>query len=74
MLTVCQDLVLFQVHHDVAGDYMLFKLAAEASQWFDALNLFMLKFYSPANPMGSCGARSVYLTTGLLGKLSPLSS
>ena len=34
---------------------------------------FVLRFYGPVNPMGSCRARSVYLTTGLLGRLSPLS-
>ena len=34
--------------------------------------LFVLRFYGPVNPMGSCQARSVYLTTHLLGKLSPL--
>ena len=27
----------------------------------------------PINPMGSCRARSVYITTRLLGRLSPLS-
>ena len=36
--------------------------------------LFVLRFYGPVNPMGSCQARSVYLTTHLLGRLSPLSS
>ena len=35
--------------------------------------VFVLRFYGPANPMGSCRARSVYLTTLLLGRLSPLS-
>ena len=35
--------------------------------------LFVLRFYSPVNPMGSCRARSVYLTTHLLSRLSPLS-
>ena len=35
--------------------------------------LFVLRFYGPVSPMGSCQARSVYLTTGLLGRLSPLS-
>ena len=35
--------------------------------------LFVLRFYGPVNPMESCRARSVYLTTRLLGKLSPLS-
>ena len=38
-----------------------------------ALCLFVLRFYGPVNPMGSCRARSVYLTTRLLGRLSPLS-
>ena len=33
----------------------------------------MLRFYGPVNPMGSCRARSVYLTTRLLGRLSLLS-
>ena len=35
--------------------------------------LFVLRFYGPVNPKGSCRARSVYLATHLLGKLSPLS-
>ena len=34
---------------------------------------FVLRFYGPVNPMGSCRARSVYLTTRLLDRLSPLS-
>ena len=37
------------------------------------ISLFVLRFYGPVNPMGSCRARSVYLTTRLLGRLSPLS-
>ena len=36
-------------------------------------HLFVLRFYGLVNPMGSCRARSVYLTTHLLGRLSPLS-
>ena len=36
--------------------------------------LFVLRFYGPVNPMGSCRAWSVYLTTRLLGRLSPVSS
>ena len=35
--------------------------------------LFVLRFYGPVNPMGSCRAWSVYLTTLLQGRLSPLS-
>ena len=31
--------------------------------------LLKLRFYSPVNPMGSCQARSVCLTTLLLGRL-----
>ena len=35
--------------------------------------LFVLRFYGEVNPMGSGRARSDYLTTRLLGMLSPLS-
>ena len=35
--------------------------------------MFVLRFYGPVNPLGSCRAQSVYLTTRLLGRLSPLS-
>ena len=38
------------------------------------LCLFVLMFYGPVNPIGSCRAWSVYLNTPLLGRLSPLSS
>ena len=37
------------------------------------INKFVLRFYGPVNPLGSCRAQSVYLTTHLLGRLSPLS-
>ena len=37
------------------------------------LCLFVFRFYGPVNPMGLCRVRSVYLTTHLLGRLSPLS-
>ena len=36
-------------------------------------SLFVLRFYGPVNPFGSCRALSIYLTTRLLGRLSPLS-
>ena len=36
-------------------------------------DLFVLRLYGPVNPMGSCRAWSVYLTTRLLGRVSPLS-
>ena len=35
--------------------------------------LVVLRFYGPVNLMGSCRARSVYLTIRLLGRLNPLS-
>ena len=35
--------------------------------------LFVLRFYGPVNPVGSCRARSVYVTTRLLDRLSSLS-
>ena len=38
----------------------------------DNVCLFVLRFYGPVNPMWSCQAWSVYLTTRLLGRLSPL--
>ena len=34
--------------------------------------LLEFRFYGQVNPMGSCRARSVYLTTRLLGRFSPL--
>ena len=50
--------------------YILAQISlAKNTIWF----LFVLRFYGPVNPMGSCRARSVYLTTRLLGRHSPLS-
>ena len=37
------------------------------------MSLFVMRFYGPVNPVGLCRARSVYLNTRLLGRLSPLS-
>ena len=38
------------------------------------MSLFVcVKVLGPVNPMGSCRARSVYLTIRFLGRLSPLS-
>ena len=33
------------------------------------LFFFVLRFYNPVNLVGSCSARSVYLTARLLGRL-----
>ena len=51
------------------------KINQECKQLVNSVSfvLFMLRVYGPVNPMGSCRARSVYLTTSLLGRLSPLS-
>ena len=55
----------------VANLAILYKLVGESRLH---ACLFVLRFYGPVNPMGSCRAWSVYLTTHLLGRLSPLSS
>ena len=39
--------------------------------FYNTINLYFFCLF--VNPMGSCRARSVYLTTRLLGRLSPLS-
>ena len=44
-------------------------LSAEMAQ----RKICLFVFYGPVNPIGSCQARSVYPTTRLLGRLSPLS-
>ena len=36
--------------------------------------LFVLMFYDPVNPMGSCQGRSVYQTTLSLERFSPINS
>ena len=46
--------------------------SSNKANWSTA-DLFVLRFYGPVNPMGLCRAQSVYLTTRLLGRLSPLS-
>ena len=44
-----------------------------ANRQQSSVGFVCVEFYGPVNPMGSCRARSVYLTTRLLGRLSPLS-
>ena len=43
------------------------------SMYASVVCLFELRFYGPVNPMGSCQMWSVYLTSFLLDRLSPLS-
>ena len=47
--------------------------APPEKECFKIVCLFVLRFYGPVNPMGSCRVRPVNLTTHLLGSLSPLS-
>ena len=53
-----------------------FNMYPQSMFFFSKIRIFfvcVLRFYGPVNPMGSCRVRSVYLTTRLLGRLSPLS-
>ena len=63
--------------HEEADTRMFVHAADAASRGHKKMivrtvDLFVLRFYGPVNPIGSCRARSVYLTTHLLGRLSPL--
>ena len=63
---------ILKLYLEYFSSYVHFsKLKRKTQTW---VYLFVLRFYSPVNPMGSCQARSVYLTTHLLGRLCPLSS
>ena len=55
------------------GEIKKENLSRTSMQSLYSCNPFVLRFYGPVNPMGSCRARSVYLTTRLLGRLCPLS-
>ena len=61
------DFLKTKTQVELLGDYILYCFALVL------FCLFVLRFYGPVNPMGSCRARSVYITTLLLGRLSPLS-
>ena len=65
-LTTCPPLRVILCHLPEKG-------RKEIEEIVEEMNLFVLRFYGPVNPMGSCRVRSVYLTTRLLGRLSPLS-
>ena len=47
-------------------------LTLKRSIHFRSLFELNLRFYGPVNPMGSCRALSVYLTTRFPGRLSPI--
>ena len=63
----CHSLFLISLSFSPSGKMCIAIVA------FPGFVLFVLRFYGPINPMGSCRARSVYLTTHLLGRLRPLS-
>ena len=58
--------------HDSLSEKAIPYLKISCSIFSDIVtaSLFVLRFYGPVDPMGSCRTRSVYLTTRLLGKLS----
>ena len=67
--------------HDISK-YFLWKIKKKIFQHVVCCRLIVtlkvktfvcVEVLRPVNPMGSCRARSVYLTTRLLGRLSPLS-
>ena len=63
----CHYLFLISLSFDLSGKLCIMIVA------FPGFMLFVLRSYGPVNPMGSCRARPLYLTTRLLGRLSPLS-
>ena len=69
MQTTKDEKLFFDDHH-----YLPVEFVVSINENQDELPTFVcVEVYSSVNPMGSCRARSVYLTTLLLGRLSPLS-
>ena len=71
--SVASDLGLHCVHKLVSPNTNMFLWQPIRNLYQIQVCLFVLRFYGPVNPMESCQAQSVYLTTRLLGRLSPLS-
>ena len=68
--------LLIDLYQEVAYSKSFLSLNPEvegSSCFCVRIGSFVLRFYGPVNPMGSCRVWSVYLTTRLLGRLSPLS-
>ena len=63
--------MLIDIYMKFRQDSLNSFLVIEWTQFCDSL--YVLRFYGPVNPMRSCPARSVYLATRLLDRLSPLS-
>ena len=61
------------LHYLLLMQQFLDESTGSKMELFKFQDLVVLRFYGPVNPIGSCRARSVYLTTRLLGRLSPLS-
>ena len=64
---------LFMCERLIGNSYITAEYKCNIQLFQVTVSLFVLRFYGPVNPIGSCRARSVYLTTCLLGRLSPLS-
>ena len=75
--TICDGKVLLMSTHNICLHKDIIKISASMFKLkivlYQELCLFVLRFYGPVNPMGSCRAGSIYLATRLLGRLSPLS-
>ena len=69
----CASLVkIYSFLQEIWCGQAIFQQSKPSCDLENGVCLFVLRFYGPVNPMGSCRARSVYLTTHLLGRLSPL--
>ena len=62
-----------KIRHDISSNSQMKHINMKPYFCRKLIEVDVLRFYGPVNPMGSCRARSVYLTTRLLGRLSPLS-
>ena len=66
------NILLQQKYSYLHKNYLIFSYFSQ-NLGYTSYALFVLRFYGPVNPMWSCRAQSVYLTTRLLDRLSPLS-
>ena len=74
LLTMIHSIVLIPcIFYSIDTFYGLYNLLVDSEDPDQTVCLFVLRFYGPVNPIRLCRARSVYLTTRLLGRLNPLS-
>ena len=65
--------ILYQITKETLHCYSERKIDLVSKAYEKLVLVFVLRFHGPVKPMGTCRMRSVYLTTLLLGRLSPLS-